>query len=91
MRLILSDLILTIGFVAVSASILTTGRVIERRVRSYEAMILAELQNIRRENCREDAAKPQRESEERTDPEMMEGFNNLMRYTASTGEDGGGK
>lgn len=84
MNLILSDLIQAAGFLAVAASVLFVGRVLERRIRSYGTRILVELQDIHREKHGEAAEKPGRETEEQAEPSMIEGFNNLMRYTVRT-------
>lgn len=84
MNLILSDLIQAAGFLAAAASVLVVGRVIERRIRWYGTRILLELQDIHRDMRSEDTGKPERETEDRADPAMIEGFNNLMSYTART-------
>lgn len=84
MNLILSNLIQAAGFLAVAASVLIVGRVLERRIRSYGTRILVELRDIRREKRCEAAGKPERETEEQAEPSLIEGFNNLMSYTART-------
>lgn len=84
MRAILSDVIVILGFLSVCSCVLFAGRLVGRRIQAYGTRILVELQDLHQEGHGETVSAPEREAEGHGDPAMMQGFENLMRYSVKT-------